>query len=113
MIFQQCRPSLAETASVDGDQVAKRAELYLDGIELANGYVELTDAREQSRRFDEDAARRQRLGRPEVPRDQLLVDALESGLPTSYGVALGLDRLLMVVSGAECLSDCLSFMEPV
>ncbi len=111
--FPTVQASLAETASVDGDQVAKRAELYLDGIELANGYVELTDAREQSRRFDEDAARRQRLGRPEVPRDQLLIDALESGLPTSYGVALGLDRLLMVVSGAERLSDCLSFMEPV
>ena len=111
--FPTVQASLAEIASVDGDRVAKRAELYLHGVELANGYAELTDAREQGRRFDEDALRRQQLGRPEVPRDQALLDALESGFPTSYGVALGFDRLLMVVSGAERLSDCLSFMEPV
>jgi lysyl-tRNA synthetase class 2 len=111
--FPAMQACLAETASVDGDQVAKRAELYLNGMELANGYAELTDAHEQSRRFDEDRVRRQQLGRPEVPRDQALLDALESGLLTSYGVALGFDRLLMVVTGAARLSDCLSFTEGV
>ena len=110
--FPEIQASLSEVVEVDGDRVAKRAELYLDGIELANGYSELTDSVEQAKRFDEDAARRRYLERPTVPRDDQLLAALAHGLPQSYGVALGLDRLLMVISGIDDIHACLSFREP-
>lgn len=110
-------PSIAAALSViapddQGDPVAKRAELYLNGVEIANGYQELTDATEQARRFAEDARRRLALGRPAVPVDQALLEALQSGLPESYGVALGVDRLVMVALGETALSSCMSFWEP-
>ncbi len=73
----------------DGEWVASRFELYLNGIELANGYDELTDAEEQRQRFDADNAERRRLGLPEVDVDAHLLAALEQGLPASSGVALG------------------------
>jgi elongation factor P--(R)-beta-lysine ligase len=93
----------------NGDLVGKRAELYVQGIELANAYDELTDANEQARRFEEDQALRAALGLPDVHADENLVAALENGLPECAGVALGLDRLLMLKLGANTLSDVLAF----
>ena len=107
--FPAIQSALAR-ADLDGaDRVAKRAELYISGSEIANGYHELTDAVEQAARFDEDNRRRESLLRPVVPRDDALIDALTSGLPDSYGVALGVDRLLKVVTQSKTLSECMTF----
>ena len=93
----------------DGEWVASRFELYLNGIELANGYDELTDAEEQRQRFDADNAERRRLGLPEVDVDAHLLAALEQGLPASSGVALGLDRLIQLALGKARLEEVLAF----
>jgi len=79
----------------DGWPVAERFELYLDGIELANGFHELADAREQRSRFERDLRVRRRRGQRLVPLDERLLAALEHGLPDCAGVALGFDRLVM------------------
>ena len=93
----------------DGEWVASRFELYLNGIELANGYDELTDAEEQRQRLDADNAERRRLGLPEVDVDAHLLAALEQGLPASSGVALGLDRLIQLALGKARLEEVLAF----
>jgi len=89
--------------------LAERFELFLAGIELANGYHELSDADEQARRFATDAEQRQRLGRPAMAPDPRLLAALAAGLPDCAGVALGFDRLLMALTGAASLSAVISF----
>lgn len=94
----------------DGDPpVAQRFELYLEGMELANGFCELTDPQEQRRRFDVDRALRRQEGWAEVPMDENLLAALEAGLPDCSGVALGIDRLLMLLTGASTISEVLAF----
>ena len=90
-------------------RVAQRFELFLGGMEIANGFHELADAGEQRRRFEADNARRQELGRPLLPLDERLLAALEHGLPDCSGVALGIDRLLMHLTGAEHIRDMLAF----
>ena len=80
---------LARTGIVDGESVAKRAELYMAGSEIANGYYELTDVVEQSERFEMDHQKREVPSTSTtLPTDQALLDALTRGLPESYGVAL-------------------------
>ena len=96
----------------DGEWVASRFELYLEGIELANGYHELTDADEQRTRFSEDNAERRRLGLPEVDIDERLLAALEHGMPEGAGVALGVDRLIQLALGKARLEDVLAFATP-
>lgn len=88
---------------------AERFELYLNGIELANGYHELTDTAEQQARFAADLALRQAQGQPILPLDVRLLGALASGLPACAGVALGLDRLLMLATGATHIDEVLAF----
>ena len=107
--FPAIQSALARVELDGADRVAKRAELYISGSEIANGYHELTDAVEQAARFDADNRRRGSLLRPVVPRDDALIDALTSGLPDSYGVALGVDRLLRVVTQSKTLSECMTF----
>ena len=107
--FPAIQSALARVERDGADSVAKRAELYIAGREIANGYHELTDAVEQSARFDEDNRRRESLHRPIVPRDDALLDALTSGLPESYGVALGVDRLLQATTQSKTLSECMTF----
>ncbi len=75
--------------------------MYYKGIELANGFHELTDAREQQQRFEQDNRKRAARGLPQQPIDQNLLDALAAGLPDCSGVALGVDRLVMLALGAE------------
>ncbi|MCB1734927.1 MAG: EF-P lysine aminoacylase GenX [Gammaproteobacteria bacterium] len=75
--------------------VAERFELYLDGVEIANGFHELVDAREQRARFRADNAHRRTSGLPEMPVDERFLAALEAGMPPSAGVAIGIDRLLL------------------
>jgi lysyl-tRNA synthetase class 2 len=89
--------------------VAERFELYLGVHELANGYHELTDAAEQRRRFDRDNARRRERGLAELPLDENLLAALECGLPDCAGVALGIERLLMAMTGATDIAGVLAF----
>jgi lysyl-tRNA synthetase class 2 len=89
--------------------VAARFEMYLDGIELANGFYELADANEQRRRFSAECRRRGEAGDTAVCVDEHLLSALESGLPDCAGVALGLDRLLLVAGGRKGLHDVIAF----
>ncbi|HEX2254886.1 MAG TPA: EF-P lysine aminoacylase EpmA [Thermoanaerobaculia bacterium] len=89
--------------------VAERFEAYVDGVELANGFHELTDAGEQRRRFAADLAHRRAHGLPEVPLDERLLAALAAGLPPSAGVALGFDRLVMLATGAASIAEVLAF----
>ncbi|WP_148254568.1 EF-P lysine aminoacylase EpmA [Aidingimonas lacisalsi] len=93
----------------DGSLVAARFEVYLAGLELANGYDELTDPQEQAARFADDNARRRQLGKREVAPDQRLLAALEAGLPIGSGVALGLDRLLQLALGKACVREVMAF----
>ena len=92
-----------------GQRVARRFELYGGGMELANGYHELSDADEQQKRFYRDKARRSELGLPDIAEDQRLLAALGHGIPDCTGVALGVDRLLMVMLGVSSIQDVLSF----
>lgn len=89
--------------------VAERFELYLGRTELANGYQELTDAVEQQQRFLAENDHRTKRGQKTCPIDEHLVAALENGLPDCAGVALGVDRLLMAVVGAESINDVIAF----
>lgn len=89
--------------------VAERFEVYVEGVELANGFHELADADEQLRRFEDDLARRRARGLEEVPIDGRLLAALRHGLPDSAGVALGFDRLVLLATGTERLADVLAF----
>jgi len=89
--------------------VASRFEAYLNGVELANGFHELSDADEQRRRFEYEARMRAHLGLPAVPVDERLQAALAAGLPDCAGVALGVERLMMIVTGANAMADVTSF----
>jgi lysyl-tRNA synthetase class 2 len=91
------------------EKVAKRFELYFAGMELANGFFELDDAQEQLRRFKEDNLQRRKLGKQQVLIDYHLITALEKGLPMCSGVALGIDRLLMVLTGVHQIKKNMSF----
>jgi lysyl-tRNA synthetase class 2 len=89
--------------------VGERFELYLNGIELANGFHELGDAVEQRRRFAAENTVRQAQGLPAMPIDENLLMALADGLPDCAGVALGFDRLVMLAAGKEALAEVLAF----
>lgn len=89
--------------------VAERFELYLDGVEVANGFHELTDGVEQGRRFEAENQSRKDLGLDPVPQDHFLLQAMAQGLPACAGVALGIDRLLMWKVGAKSLQEVISF----
>ncbi len=89
--------------------LAERFELYLDGLELANGFQELADAAEQRHRFEQELERRQREGRTQPPLDERFLAALKAGLPDCSGVALGVDRLLMRITEANHINEVLAF----
>ena len=88
---------------------AARFEIFWGSLELANGYYELCDPLEQRRRFEADQARRKAESLPLAPLDEAFLAALEAGMPDCAGVALGLDRLLMKITGANCIDEVLSF----
>ncbi len=89
--------------------VAERFELYFQGIELANGFHELTDGPEQLRRFEQDNAKRQNKGLDMMPIDQNFIAAINFGLPACAGVALGIDRLLMLALGCSKIDQVIAF----
>ncbi len=93
----------------DAPPVAERFELYLSGIEVCNGYQELTDPRELRQRIAVQQALRRREGSRPLPIESWLLDAMDAGLPECAGVALGFDRLLMTAVGARSLSEVIAF----
>lgn len=96
----------------DGQWVASRFELYLEGLELANGYDELTDAEEQAARFVADNAARLAASLPEVDVDQRLLAALAHYLPEGSGIALGIDRLIQLAVGKASVAEVMAFATP-
>ena len=102
----QC--ALAKTAHVDGERVAKRFEVYCRGLELANGYDELTDSAEQKRRFHEANKQRKQLGKQALPIDDEFLSILDS-VPDCCGVAVGFDRLMMLRHNTEDIADVIFY----
>ena len=100
--------SLARLNAQD-PRVAERFELVIQGMELGNGFYELCDAREQERRFDAEIEIRESHDRPAVVKDQRFLAALQSGLPDCSGIAIGLDRLLMIAERVSSIEDILAF----
>jgi lysyl-tRNA synthetase class 2 len=106
--YPASRAALARLRAGD-PPVAERFELYLDGIELANGFHELADAKEQRVRFERDLRARADVVAAAVPVDERLLAALEAGLPACAGVALGFDRLVMLAAGAARIDEVIAF----
>ncbi|MGX5914597.1 elongation factor P--(R)-beta-lysine ligase [Aliidiomarina sp. Khilg15.8] len=106
--FPASQAALAQISTAD-PRVARRFEVYFRGIELANGFYELTDSAQQEQRFEVDNQARLALGKTVAPADRRLLAALASGLPACAGVALGLDRLLMLKLGARHINEVLAF----
>ena len=101
--------ALAKTAvDKEGNKVAKRFELYIKGIEIANAYDELADGQALRERFEQDNALRERHNLPQMPIDMHLLAASNDLIPCS-GIAVGIDRLLMVITGASSLEEVIPF----
>jgi len=95
--------------SEDNPRVCERFELFMQGLEIANGFHELQDAAEQRKRFEQENRRRKLRGEPVMPVDEHVLAALEAGLPACAGVALGIDRLLMVLGRHTDIREVLGF----
>jgi lysyl-tRNA synthetase class 2 len=106
--YPACQSALARL-NVDNSLIADRFEVFLKGIELGNGFYELADSEEQNRRFDAEIQTRKNENLPDVIKDERLIAALKSGLPDCAGVAIGLDRLLIILTESETISNVLSF----
>ena len=108
--YPQSQAALAQTyVGEDGYTWARRFELFVDQVELCNGYTKLTDAKEQRRRFDADLEIRRGMNKPLPPVDEHFLAALESGMPACSGVALGLDRLFMLAMNKKEIKDVILF----
>ena len=108
--YPACQAALAQTTTNDqGQLVSRRFEVFVNGMELANGYFELIDSVEQGQRFAEDLKARSAANKPVVEVDNHFMDALAQGLPRCAGVALGVDRLLMQLQGAESIAQVMPF----
>ncbi|MDG2944396.1 elongation factor P--(R)-beta-lysine ligase [Exercitatus varius] len=106
--FPATQAALAQISSED-HRVAERFEFYYKGLELANGFHELTDHREQLRRFEQDNAQRAKLGLPQREIDRRLLGALQAGVPNTSGVALGVDRLMMIALDKKRIEEVMAF----
>ena len=106
--YPASQAALARLCPTDS-QVADRFEVFLGPVELANGYVELTDAHEQRQRIEADNVNRRRRQRRERPVDTALLAALEHGLPACAGVAMGLERLQMLHDKTDDIRDVITF----
>ncbi|MCG3732279.1 elongation factor P--(R)-beta-lysine ligase [Vibrio cincinnatiensis] len=109
--FPASQAALAKVNPQD-PRVADRFEVYFKGIELANGFHELDDPQEQRTRFEQDNAKRLMMGLVEQPIDDHLIAALEAGLPPCSGVALGIDRLIMLALGEDHIDKITAFPFP-
>ncbi|MGR8929274.1 MAG: EF-P lysine aminoacylase EpmA [Gammaproteobacteria bacterium] len=106
--YPSIQSSLARLCAGD-PRVSERFEVFVSGVELGNGFFELADAAEQEARFDLEIAYRQANGLEGVEKDGRLLDALRFGLPDCSGVAIGLDRLLMIASACDSIEQVLAF----
>lgn len=114
MDYPPSQAALAQTyKDKDGFTWARRFELFVDQVELCNGYTELTDAAEQRRRFDADLEIRRKMGKPLPPIDENFLEALKAGMPACSGVALGLDRLFMLALKKNQIADVILFPSPI
>lgn len=107
--YPASQAALAQKRWHESEQVAERFEVYFQGIELANGFHELTNANEQRNRFEESNMQRLALGKQTLPPDEKFLKALEKGLPECCGVAVGFDRLMMLRQKQHLISDVLSW----
>lgn len=107
--YPPSQAALAKVTEEEGRRLARRFEVYFKGIELANGYDELADFQEQRRRFEEANHERIEHGKKPLPIDELFLQALEKGLPSCCGVAVGFDRLMMLRHDAVSLKDVICF----
>lgn len=106
--FPAAQAALAQISSED-HRVAERFEFYYKGLELANGFNELTDVKEQFSRFEQDNRQREKMGLPQQAIDRRLLGALQAGIPNCAGVALGVDRLMMIALNAERIEEIMAF----
>ncbi|MGR5096141.1 elongation factor P--(R)-beta-lysine ligase [Vibrio maritimus] len=109
--FPASQAALAKVNPND-ERVADRFEVYFKGIELANGFHELDNPDEQLARFKDDNRKREKMGLAPQPIDYHLIEALKSGLPACAGVALGIDRLIMLALGATHIDEVVAFPFP-
>jgi elongation factor P--(R)-beta-lysine ligase len=106
--YPACQSGLARL-NVENSLVADRFEVFLNGVELGNGFYELSDFEEQNRRFDTEIETRKTEHLAEIVKDERLIAALKSGFPDCAGIAIGLDRLLMILTETKTISGVLSF----
>ena len=108
--FPVCQAALSDAGvNSEEDLVAHRFELYIQQMEIANGYLELTDADEMHERFMADNTSRRLAQLPLIPVDHRLLSAMQHGLPDCAGVAVGIDRLLMLLTGTGSIGEILTF----
>jgi lysyl-tRNA synthetase class 2 len=93
----------------EDDRLVERWEAFAGGIEIANSFTELNDPDEQRRRFEAQAEETKRGDEEAQPYDEAFVEALEQGMPPTGGVGLGIDRLVMIMTGAQSLREVLLF----
>ncbi|SKA55913.1 elongation factor P--(R)-beta-lysine ligase [Enterovibrio nigricans] len=106
--FPASQAALARVCE-DDKRVAARFEVYFKGIELGNGFYELDNADEQLARFEEDNRKREKMGLKAQPIDHHLIEAIRHGLPDCAGVALGIDRLIMLALGKTHIDEVIAF----
>lgn len=111
--FPASQAALAQIKVKQGEEIAERFEVYYQGLELANGYHELLDAKEQKKRLVQANEERKKKGKPTLPIDHYFLEALELGLPDCSGVAVGFDRLLMLKLKKLHLQEVLAFPWPL
>lgn len=109
LVFIYDYPASQAMLATVQEGLAKRFEVYIDGIEIGNGFQELTDATIQRQRFMDDNEKRQALGKPTIPFDERFLSALEHGLPECAGIAIGVDRLIMLSARINKLADVITF----
>jgi lysyl-tRNA synthetase class 2 len=108
--YPACQAALAQLhLNTQGQAVSRRFEAFFNSMELANGYMELTDAVQQRQRFEKETDQRSAQNKPAVAIDEKLMAALDSGLPPCAGVALGVDRLLMQLLRADSIDQAMAF----
>jgi len=107
--FPASQAMLAQTRVVNGEEVAERFEISYNQMELGNGYHELIDPQEQERRLHEANQKRIELGKEMLPVDHHFLQALQSGLPDAYGIAIGFDRLMMLRHQVNEIASVLPF----
>lgn len=106
--YPACQSSLARINATN-PSITDRVEVFINGVELGNGFYELTHAAEQNARFDAEISARKNDNLPQATKDTRLLAALDAGLPDCAGIAIGLDRVLMILNESASISDVLSF----